>query len=690
MAENNFSLADYGINQLGVVDIKDAMATYVKDRFDEAVRHKRNTGIEEKLLRNLRAANCEYQPDEKALLGPYNDVYMGICALKARAAESWLNDIILNNIDKPWTLDPTPQPELPTELKEEAVNIIMAELPKLNSIEALRSRLRELKGAMNTVAFAQAEEATKRMETLISDQFIEGKWQETFAAFIYDICSYPTAIIRGPILVSKQQGTWDGSKYKIKAVPTPTSRTVSPFDAYPSPTSKSTQDGEFFCERARFSQGDIHNLLNVEGFSEPNIRQVLETYSEGFKLNLMFDTERDYLEKKEQGLNQNDGKLLDTIIYNGVVPGHLLAENGVIVKDYQKYYECEVWVVGDITIRAILNPNPLGKRPLYSTSYRKINGCFWGLSVICLTYDTGRVCNAAARALVRNMGYSSGPLGEVVSERVADTDDPTDIRPYKVALVGPDLSGTGAPAYRFHNVQSVSADLMAVFDSHMKIADDLSGVPSYVLGNPEVAGAGRTMGGLAMLMGNAAKGIKNVHLNIDRDVISPLVEAYFVFNMQTSDDNSIKADAKVVARGATGLLQRELAQTRTVELLQLLTPYIETWDTLPVGIKVLLREVLKSTGLPIDDIIPDPASDAKNLALAKLASGSLGGMPQGAGSPGGPPMPGPPGPPPGPGPTGPTPGVEETMNRGTSTPVPLPTQSMPSNVTPFTGRPPGQ
>lgn len=687
MAENKFDPADYGLDQIGVEEIHDALAHYVKERFDEAVRHKRNTGIEEKLLRNLRAVNCEYQPDEKALLGPYNDVYMGISALKARAAEAWLNDIILNNIDKPWTLAPTPQPELPEELKKGAVDLIMMELPSIANIDVLRERLRELKGAMNHIAFKKAEEATKRMETLIADQFVEGGWQDTFSTFIYHLCAYPTAIIRGPILVGKLVGSWDGDKYKVTSVPTPTTRTISPFDAFPSPTSKSTQDGEYFCERARFSQGDVYGLMAIDGYSEPNVRQVLETYQDGFKLDLMMDVERDYIEKKEQGLARNDGKILDTIIYNGVVPGHLLADNGIIVPDYQKHYECEIWVIGDIVVRAILNANPLGKRPLYSTSYRKQNDSFWGQSVVCLTYDTNRICNAAARALVRNMAYSSGPLGEVVSERVESTEDPTEIRPYKVALVGPDLSGTGAPAYRFHNVQSVTADLLAVYDAHSKIADDLSGVPSYVLGNPEVAGAGRTMGGLAMLMGNAAKGIKNVHLNIDRDVISPLVDSYYVYNMLTSEDDSIKADCKTVARGATGLLQRELAQTRTIELLQLLSPYIEAWEQLPTGIKVLLREILKSTGLEVDDIIPDPEKEAKNMAIAQLA----GGQPMGptAAGPDGMPMPGPPTEP---GASAPgVPGVEATMNRGTSTPVPIGPASMPpADIIPFTGRPPVQ
>jgi hypothetical protein len=661
---DTFSLANYGINQLGVDKVQDTLADHVSKRFDEAVMHKRQTGIEEILLRNLRANKCEYQPDERALLGPFNDVYIGVSALKARAAESWLNDIILNNIDRPWTLDPTPQPDLPKGLQEQVVNIVMSEIPDINSIDALRSRIRDLKGAVNAIAFAQAEQATGRMETLIADQMAEGDWTQTFAAFIPDLCAYPTAIIRGPVVVGRQQGSWDGNKYEVKTKPTPTCRGVSPFDAFPSPTSRSTQDGEYFIERARYSLGDVHALIGASGFSEPNIREVLERYKDGFKLNMMLDTERDALEDRQQGV-LNESRLLDTIIYNGVVPGELLRDSGILIPDYQKHYEVEVWVIGAYTIRAILNPNPLGKRPLYGTSFRKIPGSFWGQSVICLTYDTNRVCNASARSLVRNMSYSSGPIGEVVSERVADTEDPTDIRPYKVALVGPDMTGTGAPAYRFHNIESVTPDLIAVFERYMKIADDLSGIPAYVLGNPNVAGAGRTMGGLAMLMGNAAKGIKNVQLNIDRDVISGLVAGFYVYNMQTSKDISVKADCNVVARGATGLLQRELAQTRTVELLQLLTPYIENWEQLPDGIKVLLREVLKSTGLPIDDIIPDPNKAEANLALARLVA-------PGAATGPGQPM-----------------GVEATMNRGTGNPVPLPPQSVPQGATasPLSARP---
>lgn len=646
MAED-ISLEKYGIRQGGVIEVQDALQDFVRRKFDDAVRHKQSLGIEAQLLRNLRANKGIYQPDEVALLGPFNDVYMGIPALKARAAESWLTDIILNNIDKPWTIDPTPMPELPDDLKELVVDQLIRELPGLEGEAAIRDRARQLKGAQASIAEEKAGRATDRMGLLIEDQFSEGRWQDVYAQFLIELTVYPTACIRAPVVISKAVGKWVKGEYKCIQESLPVTRVIPAFDCFPSPNSTSTQDGEHFCERAKFSQAAMHSYINVKGFNAGNIRQVLDRYPNGYQLHLWMDSERQRLEDKAP-----DGTVmtttrpsgdLDTIIYNGKIRGELLADHGIIVKDKQASYECEIWVVGDYVVRAILNPNPTGRRPVHSTSYRKIAGSFWGQSVIDLTYDVGRICNAAARALVRNMGYSSGPIGEVVSERVTGTQDPTDISPYRIVLVEPDLSGTGGPAYKFHNIDSIAGDLLRVFEAHMKLADDLSGVPSYVLGNPQVAGAGRTLGGLSMLMGNAAKGIKNVQLNIDRDIIAPTVEGYYIFNMSTSKDDSIKADAKVVARGATGLLQRELAQTRTVELLQLLTPYIQAWDTLDDGIKVMLREVIKTTGLPVDKIIPDPNAGEDAMETMRLLTGPA------------------------------QPGFE----RGTSSPVPLPAQSLP-------------
>lgn len=664
---NQFSLADYGINQATNTALQDALSDFIGRRYDEAIQHRQNIGIDTLLLRNLRANKCEYQPDERELLGPYNDVYVGIAALKARAAESWLTDIILNNIDKPWTIDPTPKPDLPEDQVEQTIDLLLQELPELNSIEALKDRARQLKAAQSAIAYQKAEAATNRMETVIEDQLFEGGWTENFATLVSDVCWAPACFVRGPVVVGKSRGAWDGKQYTAKVEQIPTVRTISPFDAFPAPNSTTTQDGDYFCERARFGSAQLYGLIGVDGFHAANIRACLARHPNGYKREHFSDAERKALEDKGNDLEvkkDNYGEY-ETIIYNGIVPGSLLAEYGIIVPDAQNAYECEVWMVDNYVIRAILNPNPTGARPIYKTSYRKVSGQFWGQGVICLVYDIMRVCNAAVRSLVRNMGYASGPIGEVVSERVGETQDPTDVTPYKIFMVGPDLTGTGAPAYRFHNITSIAPDLMGVVDRYMKLADDVSGVPSYVLGNPQVAGAGRTLGGLSMLMGNAAKGIKSVQLNIDRDIISGVVTGFYVYNMVTSDDDSIKADCRVRARGATGLLQRELAQTRTVEILQLLTPYIEKWDVLPDGIKIILREVLKTTGLPVDKILPDPnqGEESQNLANLFGRNANLGG--QGA-TPG---------------------GQAEAMNRGLNNPPQLPPQSVPSGALAMNARP---
>jgi hypothetical protein len=534
--------------------------------------------------------------------------------------------------------------------------MLINELPRINSATALEDRARELKGVQNKLAFAEAEKATGKMETVISDQMTEAEWVNVFSDFVSDLTVYPTSFIRGPFVIGKKVGAWDGSKYKAIDKAMPIVRSISPFDAFPSADSSTTQNGKYFCERLQYGADKLYSLIGVDGFSGGNIRQVLDTYSNGFSLDLFGDAERQRLEDKSPTNNVSPlGQkldLYDVVIFNGLVKGELLADEGVIVSDKQAHYEAEIWTVGKYVVRAVLNPNPSGKRPIYGTSYRKIKGSIWGQGVICLTYDIGRVCNAAARATVKNMGYSAGPIGEVDNSRTGETENPTQIAPYIIKSVGPDTTGTGGKAYHFHNINSVMPDLMNLFDRFLKYADDLSGVPSYILGNPQVAGAGRTLGGLSMLMGNAAKGIKNVQLNIDRDVIGPVVEGYYVYNMVTSSDTSIKADCKVVARGATGLLQRELAQTRTIEILQLLTPYIERWETLAEGLKVLLREVLKTTGLPVDDIIADPNKDKEGLDLLRMLDGQMSGQPPQA-------------------------DMAEAMARGAGAPVPLPVQSLP-------------
>lgn len=164
-------------------EIQDDLARYVRGAFIEADMYRRVSGVEERLLRALRARRYVYDPEDAGLVGSI-DVYIGLTALKCRAAESWINDILLSAIDKPWTLKPTPIPELPPWMKEQVVDALQAELQAQGIPMDLRARAKQLKDAALKYAIQKAETACAGMEAKIEDQLMEGGWREAFAEFI--------------------------------------------------------------------------------------------------------------------------------------------------------------------------------------------------------------------------------------------------------------------------------------------------------------------------------------------------------------------------------------------------------------------------------------------------------------------------------------------------------------------------
>lgn len=609
-------------------EIQDDLARYVRSAFIEAEMYRRTSGVEERLLRALRARRYVYDPEDAGLVGSV-DVYIGLTALKCRAAESWINDILLSAIDKPWTLNPTPIPELPPWMKEQVVDALQAELESQGIPPDLRARAKELKDAALKYAREKAKSACDGMEAQIEDQLLEGGWRDSFAEFIQDFCTFPAAFMRAPVIENRRRLKWNGKKVVEKVDTIYVSRRISPFDAYPSVESSTCQNGRFFIERRKMQMDELYLCLGLQGFNDETIRTVLDKYKNtGFEETLRPDYQRKFLQ--DTYTPTLDRKTLDLLIYNGKVPGTFLLEHNILVKDPDAQYECEIWTINNYTVKAVINPYPLQTRPIFSSSFVKVPGALWGEGLADILRDTQRVVNSSARSIVRNMAYSSGPVGEVDVDRLSEGEIPDEIFPYKLYHVETDPTGKGNAAYRWFVIPTVVPELLQVWEKFSAIADDLSGVPPYVMGNMQVAGAGRTMGGLSMMMANAAKGIKNSILNLDRDAIENIITFYYNMNMRFGDDPEIKADVQVVARGATGLLQRELSQARTIEILTALTPYAQATQPgqepiiPPQGMQIILREVLKTTGLPVDDIIPNP--DKLGALLTSL--GAAGGNPQ--------------------------------------------------------------
>ena len=584
--------------------------------------------VEPRMLANMRVRRGEYDPDELERIRKQggSEIYMMIGSTKCRAAASWLRDVVVAVRDeKPWTLMPTPMPDMPPALIEEvkgkATQMLAQYLMATGQMPdeaTLRQILTQMRDEFIVQLRDEAVKKAERMEQKMEDQLVEGGFLQAVNEFIDDVTTFPTAFIAGPVIRRKPRLRWSSDPMSGATSPVFEEdlveewERVSPFDIYPHPAMTNINDPLPLIRRHRLSRSQLTELLGVEGYDDGAIRAVLDEYGKGgLREWLMVDSSKAMVEGRNTVYAMmNAEATIDALQMYGSVSGQMLRDWGMDeeqVPDVAKEYHAEVWLVGHWVIKATLNYDPLGRKPLYGSSYERVPGVFWGNSVVDLCADSQRMCNAAARALANNMGIASGPQAFVNVDRLPSGEDVTEMYPWKIWQVTSDPMGGTADPVKFFQPQSNAQELMTIFQHFSVRADEDTGIPRYMTGESPSGGAGRTASGLSMLLGNASKTIKQVVANVDMDIIKPVLERLYDHNMQFSDDEELKGDVKVVARGATSIMLKESAQVRRNEFLQIVAsnPVLSQIVGME-GIATLLREAAKTLDMPnVDKIVPN-------------------------------------------------------------------------------------
>lgn len=574
-----------------------------------------------KMLRALRQRNGEYEADVLAEIAEQggSKVFMMLSETKCRGAESWLRDVLLDEGMIPFSCDPTPVQDLPPEVQDRVHKNFADKV--LQTIEQTgfapdSEEMEDLKSASETdireELMDEAQEAADNMKTLISDQFFEGGMIQGFNDFISDLATYPNAFLKGPVVRRQRRLTWGkDAEGRTKPVVTeelvPTYERCDPFHIYPEPGISRLEDGYLF-EHHRLSRPELSALIGCPGYDSDAIRQVLDNMPNNNMASWLWSAEMQKSELEQKHLSwMRPTRVVDALEFTGKIDGKSLREWGMSIDeipDEAVEYDVNVWLVDRWVIKATLNYDPLGRKPYYTTSFIKRPGALWGSSLPEVIEDVQQLCNAAARALANNMGLASGPLVEVNIDRLPDDEEITTLKPWQIYQTLNDPLGSGQPAVHFNQPDDRSQPLMTVYTHFCKLADDQSGIPAYVYGDMNVTGAGRTASGLSMLMGSAGKGIRQVVMHIDMDVIEPAVVAQFNYNMRYVDDETLKGDIRCRAKGAIVLANREQLNVRRVEFLQATANPIDQEIVGKPGRAAVLREVAKGLSMPVDEIVP--------------------------------------------------------------------------------------
>lgn len=559
-----------------------SLSAHIERFWEVARRHKEP--IEKQMLRNLRQISGRYT-DEKAREIQSQGlplIFMHITSVKCRAAKSWIRDVLMPAGDKPWMLKATKIPSLPQEMKVNiATNIQQQAMQAIQYAGAqitpdqLRSAYELMEEKFKEKFTEEAEKRIAAMEDLIEDQLSESNWDKQFNDALSDVVDFPAGILKGPVLRKTKELKWSDQEglvavNKIKAE----CERVDPFSFYPAPGITEPDEGDCI-EIHDYQLSDIHDLIGLPGYDEEKIRLVLKDYRSANINSWSRETLRSekYNARGHTSSSHNDEKTIEGMEYWGSVQGRLLLEWGKSeqeIQDPDEMYDIMALKIGSHVVCVRINPDPLGKKPYSKACFENIPGSFWGYGVPDLISDCQDVCNASARSLVANMGISSGPQVAVNTGSLLPGEEIEQMYPWKIWQL--DFSKgaqTGSrPPIEFFQPDGNTDALMKVFKEFSSLADEYSGIPAYSYGvGNSVGGAGKTASGLSMLMNAASKSIKNVIKHIDSGMIASLIHRFYIYNMLFEDDNSIKGDAQVIARGALSLVAREQNQMRLQEIL---------------------------------------------------------------------------------------------------------------------------
>jgi len=595
--------------------IEGQLAAHIRARMTDMRNFRNAEGISERLLSALRTYKGQYSAAELHDIQQFggSEVYARVTATKCRAATALLRDIYLG-AERPFDVDPTPEPTIPEDIDsniQELVNIETATMMQAGQQideQMVSDRVAMLrKAAMRAAkkqAHAEADKATNRLD----DMLIEGDFYEAFAEFLIDLPIFPFAVLKGPTVRNKNRTKWVEGQMQVQNVPTLCWNRVSPFDLYWSPGAANSSQADFI-ERIRLTRAELVAVKGLPGYDTNAIDQVLERfYNSGtHEWWDTIDTERAELEDRERW-SRTATSMIDCAEYTGHVSGKLLRDWGMSedrVPDPLGEYSVTAWLIDRFLIKVQINPVSRTRPPYYISSFEKIPGSMFGYGLPDLLEDVQQICNSSARSLVNNAAISSGPQ-VIINDEVLQPGENDELYPWKRWHVNydPAMVSASQKPVDFFQPNINAQELLTIYEKWNTMGDEISAIPRYMTGNEKVGGAGRTASGLAMLMGNAAKTLQNVAASIDRDVFKPMLNDLFMMVMETQP-GTFRGDEFINVKGVNHAVKREQDRMRQLEFLQLTANPMDMAIIGPEGRANVLRNVATNLGLEHERILPD-------------------------------------------------------------------------------------
>lgn len=586
-----------------------ALGSTLFSRFGQYQKDRRETEMQ--WLRNLRQFRGIYDPEIERRIPPdQSKAYPKITRTKVVGTVARLMEMLFPHTEKNWGMTESPLPDLSEGDLQHVLDSLTAEL------QAAGQDTSNIPDDMIEKAIKSfAQEKSKRMGLEMEDQLDEIEYITLARRVIFSAVLYSAGVLKGPMVMSKKCRKWTKDamgKLKASAIEkfTPFYEFCSVWDFYPDLSAKTFKqmDGSYF--RHIMSRNQFAELANRPDFMKESILEYLRNNTAGNYKELHWETE---LRTRGDRKNLTDltGRKYESWEWWGFISGHELRACGVAVSDSNLAleHEANVWGIDNRIIKAKLNPYDAKIRPHHVFVYEEDDINLLGIGVPQVMRDSALAIGEATRMLLDNASVVCGPMLEL-NQDLLTPGQSLDIHARKIFL----REGTGADASQ-RAVQAISVDghiteLRGIIELFMSFADTETALPPSALGDVTKGGseALRTQGNLSMLMGAAALPIRDTVRNFDHFTTS-FISSLYNWNMQFNDDEAIKGDFVVIARGSTSLIAKEVRGVHLDQFATTLTPD----ERIYISTKKMLIERMQVRDLPLD-ILEDETTVNKKLA----------------------------------------------------------------------------
>ena len=467
---------------------------------------------------------------------------------------------------------------------------------------------------VNAVEIHPAKEAAARMNSVMQDQLLQSDVIKCFEGALWEVGVFGTGVIKGPFTYKELLPKWTENEETGELEYTPAVKLrpyfqqPSLWNVYPDSYAETQDDLDFVIERHKMSKAQLGKLRNQVGFDKEQIELAMRE-STGIEY------EEWELQLKDSGQDIAQDSRYKVLEFWGNIDADKAKEWKIEglnpdLKDFDRVPVC-LWVVGGRCVKKQLNPFTPERIPYVFPTYEEQPYQIWGVGVPENMEDAQAMINVHTRAAQDNLRLAGSCMLEVNENQLAPNQDNSIFAGKVWRKQG---GGPGQSVYSI-NFNNTAPQHLQFIQSANQWADQSSGIPSILHGQTGVSSVGRTAFGLSALMDSGNLSIRTVVKNLDRDMLKPLGQALFNWNMQfNTEDRDIRGDLRIVAKGSAALAMKEVQSQRLLSFLQIASnPLVAPF----VNVPNVLKDLAISLELDPNDMINDPT-------MAKLYAEIIG------------------------------------------------------------------